>query len=71
MLSISLLITTFINVASAVLFHTYFFLSSFEKKVNQMEVNISKNKHCLIETNSFLIGEFTSKLNTDWMERIN
>ena len=71
MSSISLLITTFINVVSAVLFHTYFFLSSFEKKVNRMEVNISKIKHCLIETISFLIGEFTSKLNTDWMERIN
>ena len=47
------------------------FLSPVEKNVNQIAVNKSKIKHCLIETNSFLIGGFIFMLNADWMGRKN
>ena len=46
-------------------------LSPVEKSVNQIAVNKSKIKHCLIENNSFLIGEFIFILNTDWMGKNN
>ena len=37
--------------------------------VNQIAVNESKIKHCLLETNNFLIDEFIFILNADWLGR--
>ena len=64
MSSISIRITTVMNVVSA-------FLALSTKNVNQIAVNKSKIKHCILETNSFLTGEFIFILNTDWMGRNN
>ena len=47
------------------------FLSPVEKNINQISGNKSEIKHCLIETNSLLIGEFIFILNIDWMVRNN
>ena len=47
------------------------FLSPVEKNVNQIALNKNKINHCLIESNSFLTGEFVFMLNTNWMRRNN
>ena len=47
------------------------FLSPVEKNVNQIALNKNKINHYLIESNSFLTGEFVFMLNTNWMRRNN
>ena len=60
--------------------HIFVFLVLSKRNVNQIAVNKSSLlylfdksnvKHCLIETNGFLIGEFMFILNIDWMGRNN
>ena len=50
-------------------FISYIFASPVKKNLNQIAVNKSKIKHCLIEINSFKIGKFIFTLNNDWMRR--
>ena len=71
MSSISVSTTTFMNDSPRFYFIHICFLSPIGKNVNQIAVNKSKIKHCLIETNSFPIGEFIFILNNDWMGRNN